>query len=429
MKILIVGQGGREHAMAWKIAQSPLAKTIYIAPGNAGTASEKKCQNVNIATTDVASLLKFSLQENIDLTIIGPEAPLAEGLVDTFQDHGLLCFGPTRAAAQLESSKAFCKNFMQQHGIPTATHSTFTNTTEAIRYLQTQSFPIVIKADGLAAGKGVIIADNLETATTAIVNMLDDHRFGQAGARIIIEEYIEGEELSFIVMTDGKTILPLASSQDHKRLLDNDQGPNTGGMGAYSPAPLCTPDLEERILKEVIRPAIEGMNQNLTPFTGFLYAGLMINSNKNINVLEFNCRLGDPETQPLLMRLESDLLELCKAAAQGELHLHDAKWSPRSAISVVMAANGYPGAVEKGDLITGLNQTRDASCIFHAATAIQNNDIITNGGRVLSVTSLGDDLQTASANAYELVDQIHWNGCHYRKDIGAKALSCKHEPA
>ena len=421
MKILIIGQGGREHALAWKAAQSALSTCIYIAPGNGGTATEDKCQNIDIAATDCAALLAFAEQNQIALTIVGPEAPLALGIVDQFQAKGLVCFGPTQAAAQLEASKAFSKDFMLANQIPTAQYATFTDSQRAIDHLKQCTFPIVIKADGLAAGKGVVIADDAQTACTAVRDMLEGNQFGEAGNRVVIEEFISGQELSFIAMVDGTHILPLASSQDHKRLLDQDQGPNTGGMGAYSPAPLCTPALEQRIMQEVMQPTVTAMAKQGTPFTGFLYAGLMISNDQQMKVLEFNCRLGDPETQPLMMRLQSDLVELCLLACQGELHTASIHWDARSAISVVMAAKGYPLAYEKGQVIHGLEHTPTEGKVFHAGTAQQDQQIITNGGRVLGVTALGETLAEASKNCYQAVEKIHWTECVFRRDIGAKA--------
>jgi len=423
VNILIVGQGGREHALAWKIAQSPLCQQVFIAPGNGGTAQENKCTNVSIDATDIDKLIQFCLKTHIDLTVVGPETPLALGIVDQFQAQGLACFGPTQAAAELESSKSFCKSFMFDHNIPTAKYTAFDNSAAATSYLQTQSFPIVIKADGLAAGKGVIIADDFEIACNTVHDMLDDNAFGAAGARVIVEEYLQGEELSFIAMVDGQTILPLASSQDHKRLLDNDMGPNTGGMGAYSPAPICTNELETRIMQQVMRPAVEAMQSRGTPFTGFLYAGMMISESNDINVLEFNCRLGDPETQPLMMRLQSDLLAVILAATQQRLQTQSLSWDPRSAIAIVMAAGGYPTKYEKGAIISGLKNDGLHTRIFHAGTTLQDSHITTNGGRVLAVASLGDTLHHASEVAYEQIQKIHWTDCYYRQDIGKNALS------
>ncbi len=418
MKILIIGQGGREHALAWKMAQSPLATEIYVAPGNGGTAMENKCQNINIAADDCAALLDFAQQQHIDLTVVGPEAPLALGLVDQFHAHGLTCFGPSQAAAQLESSKAFCKQFMQEHAIPTAGYASFTRTDEALNHLQQCTLPIVIKADGLAAGKGVVIATTLTEAQTAIHDMLDDNALGEAGHRVVIETFIQGRELSFIAMVDGTHIVPLASSQDHKRLLDDDQGPNTGGMGAYSPSPLCTPELEQRILNEIMRPTVNAMSQRGTPFCGFLYAGLMIQDDQQIQVLEFNCRLGDPETQPLMMRLQSDLVELCLLACKGQLHQASPQWDPRSALTVVMAAKGYPRAYPKGELIEGLNRPIDGK-VFHAGTALRDHQPVTQGGRVLGVTALGHTLADARHLCYQAVAGIRWPHCVFRHDIGA----------
>jgi len=419
LKVLIIGSGGREHALAWKAAQSPKVQKVWVAPGNAGTELEPKVQNIALAVDDADGLVKFAQSQEIDLTIIGPEAALDAGVSDRFLENGLACFGPSQQAARLEISKIFSKQFMQAHSIPTAAYETFTDEEQAIAYVHKQSLPIVIKADGLAAGKGVIIAQTLIEAEEAIHAMLTEKIFGQAGQSIVIEEFLQGVEMSYIVMTDGKTILPLASSKDHKRRDDYDQGPNTGGMGAYSPAPQITPDLEQRILKDVISPVIKGFEIIGIPYTGFLYAGLMITSGGEIKVLEFNCRLGDPETQAILMRLQSDLVELCHAAVQGKLDQVKASWDPRPALTVVLTAAGYPGNYQTGDCISSIMQTATDCKVFHAATQKINQEITTNGGRVLGVTALGVDLIEARNQAYSLVEKIAWPGAHYRTDIGA----------
>lgn len=421
MKVLVIGSGGREHALAWKLAQSDQVAHVFIAPGNAGTALERKCSNITISADDIQMLLQFAKAESIKLTIVGPELPLSLGIVDLFQRHNLRCFGPSQAAAQLECSKSFCKQFLSDNNIPTADFKTFNKTAEAIHYLQQQSFPIVIKASGLAAGKGVVIADDLISAETCVRDMLDEQQFGEAGAEIVIEEFLKGEELSFIAIVDGDTILPLASSQDHKRLKDNDLGPNTGGMGAYSPAPLCNPALEKLIMKEVMEPTVKAMQAQGTPYLGFLYAGLMVNNNR-IKVLEFNCRLGDPETQPLMCRLQSDLAELCLAACNKQLRNISLQWDARSALTVVMAAEGYPQQYAKGKIITGLNTSIDHTKVFHAGTTTYENTIVTSGGRVLGVSALGDTLEAAKQRAYQRVGTIQWDNCFYRTDIGNKAL-------
>jgi phosphoribosylamine---glycine ligase len=424
MKILIIGSGGREHALAWKIAQSTKVNRIFVAPGNGGSALENKCENVDIAADDINGLLSFATQERIDLTIVGPEIPLSLGIVDTFQNHELACFGPTQSAAQLESSKRYCKSFLQIHGIPTARFASFTDSDAALDYLSNHSLPVVIKASGLAAGKGVVITDNLVEAQQAVRDMLDDNQFNAQANGIVIEEYLEGEELSFIAMVDGKHVIPLASSQDHKRLNNRDEGPNTGGMGAYSPAPLCTPELQQRIMDTVMQPTVDALAASGTPYVGFLYAGLMI-SNHKINVLEFNCRLGDPETQPLMMRLESDLIDLCLLALNGRLQHTTIKWKPQHAVSVVMAANGYPLEYPKGDIIQGLNDINSKSTVFHAGTKQKDNETLTAGGRVLAVTALGDTLLEAKKNAYQNTQRIHWPNCHYRTDIADRGLKQK----
>lgn len=423
MNILIIGSGGREHALAWKAANSNQVETVYVAPGNAGTALENKVENVAIDVLDIDTLMQFAKEKKIELTIVGPEAPLAEGLVDTFEKNNLACFGPSQAAAQLETSKAFCKQFFKEENIPTAAFETFTDKAAALDYLKTQSLPIVIKASGLAAGKGVIIAETMEQAEAAVHGMLDDKTFGDAGNEIVIEDFLEGEELSFIVMVDGEDVLPLASSQDHKRRDDGDKGPNTGGMGAYSPAPLLTPELNERIMKTVIEPTVKALKRRGTPYRGFLYAGLMISESGEPKVLEYNCRLGDPETQPLLFRLQSDLIALCQAALNGELNNVQAQWDPRPAICVVLAAGGYPASYRKGDVIEGLSNSGNSDCkVFHAGTRSEDGKVLTNGGRVLGVTAVGTDLQAAREVAYAMAKKIQWPDYYYRHDIGHRAL-------
>ena len=423
MKILIVGGGGREHALAWKAAQSPLADTVYVAPGNAGTAREPGLENVSIAAEDVAGLLAFAQREAIGLTIVGPEAPLVLGLVDAFREAGLACFGPTRAAAQLEGSKAFCKAFMARHGIPTAAFATFTEVEPALAYLRDKGAPIVVKADGLAAGKGVVVARTEAEAASAVRDMLAGNAFGEAGHRVVIEEFLDGEEASFIVMADGRQALAMASSQDHKARDEGDTGPNTGGMGAYSPAPVVTPAVHERVMAEVILPTLRGMAAEGHPYTGFLYAGLMITPAGDIKVLEFNCRFGDPETQPILMRLRGDLPALCLRALAGRLDEAETEWDPRPALGVVMAAGGYPFDYAKGDAIEGLTGDLPADVkVFHAGTALRQGAVVTAGGRVLCVSALGANLAEAREKAYAQVAAIHWPGAYYRRDIGHRAL-------
>lgn len=423
MNILIVGNGGREHALAWKAANSKDVERIYVAPGNAGTALENNVENVAIDAIEINKLVSFAKEKNIDLTIIGPEAPLAAGIVDIFEKNNLACFGPSKAAAQLETSKAFCKQFLKEENIPTAAFETFTNKQDALNYLKTQSLPIVIKASGLAAGKGVIIAETEKEAENAVNAMLDEKMFGEAGCEIVIEEFLTGDELSFIVMVDGKHVLPLASSQDHKRRDDGDKGPNTGGMGAYSPAPLLNESLHKEIIETIIEPTVKALEKRGTPFTGFLYAGLMIDESGHPKVLEYNCRMGDPETQPLLFRLKTDLIQMCQAAIQKQLSQVQVQWDPRPAICVVLTAGGYPGSYRKGDIIEGLNLSNDSNCkVFHAGTKQKNGQITTNGGRVLGITALGDDLQQARNIAYARAKEIHWPDYYYRHDIGNKAL-------
>ena len=423
MKILIVGGGGREHALAWKIAQSKKVTKVFVAPGNAGTATEPKTENVVIDAEDIAALKAFALHEQIDLTIVGPEAPLVAGIVDEFQKDSLNIFGPSAATAQLEGSKSFAKQFMQQHGIPTGDYAVFSDYEEAEKYIASQSFPIVIKADGLAAGKGVVIAESKSEALQCAKHMLSGSSFGEAGHRIVVEEFIQGEEASFICMVDGEHVLPLASSQDHKARDEGDTGPNTGGMGAYSPAPIVDSVMHEKILQQVIHPVVKGFADQCTPFVGFLYAGIMIDKEYNPYVLEFNCRFGDPETQPILMRMQSDLAELCEAGVKTQLHQHTINWDPRTAVGVVLAAGGYPEDYEKGLVIQGLPEVEtDAQKVFHAGTKLIDNNVVTNGGRVLCATALGEDISSAQHCAYDIVNQISWPKMFYRKDIGAKAI-------
>lgn len=421
MKLLVIGGGGREHAIAWKLGRSPRIQRVFVAPGNGGTAQDPDLANVNIES--IPQLLDFALQEKIHLTVVGPEAPLAAGIVDVFRAAGLKIFGPTRAAAQLESSKEFAKAFMQRHGIPTAAYASFSDAAAAHAYIDQQGAPIVIKADGLAAGKGVVVAQTLTEAHAAVDAMLGKQSLGSAGARVVIEAFLSGEEASFIVLVDGEHILPLATSQDHKRLKDGDQGPNTGGMGAYSPAPVVTPEIHARIMREVIQPTVSGMAQDGISYTGFLYAGVMIDSAGNIQVLEFNCRMGDPETQPILLRLKSDLLTLFEHGVAGTLHLVEAEWDRRAALGVVMAASGYPEAPRKGDVISGLPITQEDVQVFHAGTHLQGKALETSGGRVLCVTALGDTVKIAQRRAYEVADQIHFADAQMRRDIGHRALS------
>ena len=420
MKLLVVGSGGREHALAWRLAQSPGLQVVYVAPGNAGTAREKELQNVPIS--DPHALADFAEKEAVYLTVVGPEAPLAAGIVNIFRARGLRVFGPTKEAAQLESSKDFSKRFMARHGIPTAKFETFSDAAAAHAYVDREGAPIVIKADGLAAGKGVVVAMSLDEAHAAIDMMLLDNKMGDAGARVVIEEFLEGEEASFIVMADGKHALPLATSQDHKRLKDGDQGPNTGGMGAYSPAPVVTPDVHARAMREVIMPTLRGMEADGIPYTGFLYAGLMIKSDGSIKTLEFNCRMGDPETQPIMMRLKSNFVTLLDAAIDGRLNQVDADWDIRVALGVVIAAANYPDTPRKGDVINGLDLKTEDAHVFHAGTAEQNGQVVTAGGRVLCVTALGDNVRGAQRLAYEAVNRIRFDGMQYRTDIGYRAV-------
>ncbi len=424
MNILIIGGGGREHALAWKIAQSPRVEKIFVAPGNAGTARELKCENVAINAEDVDGLLRFARQNKIDLTVVGPEAPLVLGVVDKFRAANLRIFGPTKGAAQLEGSKAFTKDFLARHKIPTAAYGNFADVAAAEAYIKKSGAPIVVKADGLAAGKGVIIAQTVDEAVAAVRDMLAGNAFGEAGHRVVIEEFLEGEEASFITMVDGEHILPLATSQDHKRVGDGDTGPNTGGMGAYSPAPVVTPAIHNRIMREVIEPTVRGMKAEGHPYTGFLYAGVMIGPDGTPKVLEFNCRFGDPETQPVMMRMQSDFIELIEAAIDGKLDQAQAQWDRRAALGVVMAAGGYPDSYDKGDVIAGLPETAAADCkVFHAGTALKDGAVITSGGRVLCVTALGATVGAAQKRAYETVRTISWRGAQFRADIGYRAIA------
>lgn len=420
MKILVIGSGGREHALAWKVAQNKEVSRVYVAPGNAGTALNPDMMNVPI--TKVDALVEFAQKEQIHLTIVGPEAPLSQGVVDAFRAAGLKIFGPTQAAAQLESSKDFAKAFMVRHNIPTAKYETFTDAAKAHDYINANGAPIVIKADGLAAGKGVVVAMTDDEAHQAIDMMLADNKLGAAGARVVIEEFLEGEEASFMVMVDGKNILPLATSQDHKRLLDADQGPNTGGMGAYSPAPVVTPEMHAKVLREIIRPTVEGMAKDDIPYTGFLYAGLMIGKDGSVKTLEFNCRMGDPETQPIMMRLKSDLVTLAEHAINGTLNQAETEWDRRFALGIVMASANYPESPKLGDEITGLPKDLQDAYVFHAGTTLKDGKVITSGGRVLCVTALGETVKFAQQQAYKIAEQIHFDGAQYRKDIGYRAI-------
>ena len=425
MKVLVVGSGGREHALAWKLAQSPKVSQVYVAPGNGGTAREEGL--VNVPITEISTLLEFAKRKGVRLTVVGPEAPLAAGIVDAFRGEGMKIFGPTQAAAQLESSKDFAKHFMARHNIPTAAFGTFIHAANAHAYIDKHGAPIVVKADGLAAGKGVVVAQTVEEAHAAVDAMLSGNTMGEAGHRVVIEECLLGEEASFIVMVDGKNVLPLASSQDHKRLGDGDTGPNTGGMGAYSPAPVVTPELHARIMREVIHPTVEGMAADGIPYSGFLYAGIMVGDDGAPKVLEFNCRMGDPETQPILMRLKSDLLVLLEAAVDGRLDQIEAKWDRRTALGVVMAAAGYPDAPRKGDVIEALPANSEDVQIFHAGTTLDGDTLKVSGGRVLAVTALGDSLRIAQARAYEIADQVRFAGSQMRRDIGFRGLERRHK--
>ena len=424
MKVLIVGGGGREHALAWKAAQSGQVDLVYVAPGNAGTSIENKIENVAISAEDIPALKTFAENEKISLTIIGPEVPLVAGIVDEFQRAGLPCFGPTKAAAILEGSKSFTKDFLKKYKIPTADYDVFTEIEPAVSYVKSKSIPIVIKADGLAAGKGVVIATTEDEAISTIEDMLSGNKFGEAGHRVVVEEFLQGEEASFIAMVDGKNILPLASSQDHKARDEGDTGPNTGGMGAYSPAPVVDAAMHDRIMQEVIVPTVEGMESEGRTYTGFLYAGIMITKDGTPKTLEFNCRFGDPETQPIMMRLKSDLVELCLAAIKGNLNECNAEWDERAALGVVTASAGYPASASKGDVITGLDNANNENVkVFHAGTANNNDDIVTAGGRVLCVTGLGESVTQAQAEAYKSLNKISYEGMFYRKDIGYRAVN------
>jgi phosphoribosylamine--glycine ligase len=420
MKILVVGSGGREHALAWKLAQSKKIQVVMVAPGNGGTALDGRLKNIFI--TDPVQLADYVQQEHIALTVVGPEAPLAAGIVDIFRERGLKIFGPTKKAAQLESSKDFAKAFMQRHGIPTAAYQSFSDAKAAHDYIDQQGAPIVIKADGLAAGKGVVVAMTPKEAHDAVDMMLSDNRFGDAGARVVIEEFLDGEEASFIVMVDGKNILPLATSQDHKRLMDNDEGPNTGGMGAYSPAPIVTPQLHARVMREIILPTVQGMAKEGIPYTGFLYAGLMIDAEGNPKTLEFNCRMGDPETQPIMVRLKTDLVKVMEHAVEGTLDQIELEWDRRTALGVVMAAANYPESPRKGDVIKGIPAETDDSVTFHAGSVLENDQLKTAGGRVLCVVGLGGTVRVAHKAAYEALDKIHFDGMQFRRDIGWRAM-------
>ena len=428
MNILIVGGGGREHALAWKLAQSPLADLILVAPGNAGSAGEAKVENVPIAVDDLAGLLQLAKDRDVGLTLVGPEAPLVAGIVDLFESAGQPCFGPSQAASQLEGSKAFTKDFLARHAIPTAAYGVFTELEPALAYLDQVGAPVVVKADGLAAGKGVILAQDRATAVDALRSMLGEGRFGAAGRRVVIEEWLQGEEASFIALVDGQHILPMASSQDHKAVGDGDTGPNTGGMGAYSPAPVVTPDLHARIMAEVMRPTVAGLAAEGIPYRGFLYAGIMVGDDGVPKVLEFNCRLGDPETQPILMRLRSDLLPLLLAAREGRLAQHQADWDPRAALGVVLTAGGYPGDYAKGHPILGLDSASapDAK-VFHAGTRLRDGQVVTDGGRVVCATALGETVGAAQRRAYQLAATLDWQDAYYRRDIGYRAVARERE--
>lgn len=424
MNVLIIGSGGREHALAWKAAQSAQVETVFVAPGNAGTDLEAGVKNVAIDILDFPKLVEFAKSNNVGLTIVGPEVPLVAGVVDYFQAEGLLCFGPSKGAAQLEGSKAFTKDFLARHKIPTADYANFTEVEPALAYLREKGAPIVVKADGLAAGKGVIVAETLEQAEDAVRDMLSGNAFGDAGCRVVIEEFLTGEEASFIVMVDGKNVLPMATSQDHKRVGDGDTGPNTGGMGAYSPAPVVTQDVHDRVMREVIYPTVNGMAAEGNTYVGFLYAGLMIDASGAPKVIEYNCRFGDPETQPIMLRLNSDLVELCLAALKGDLDNTTADWDSRASVGIVLAAGGYPDAYAKGDVISGLPTVEVAGeKVFHAGTTEKDGNTVTNGGRVLCATAVGNTVSEAQQRAYELAKKISWNGMFYRKDIAYRAIA------
>ncbi|MCW9014687.1 MAG: phosphoribosylamine--glycine ligase [Gammaproteobacteria bacterium] len=424
MKVLVIGGGGREHALAWKAAQSEQVEKVFVAPGNAGTAGEANMENIAIDVEDIEALKTFAQDNDIGLTIVGPEAPLVLGVVDAFRAAGLKIFGPSKGAAQLEGSKAFTKDFLARHKIPTAAYGNFTDINEAIAYIRQQGAPIVVKADGLAAGKGVILAQTEDEAIAAVTDMLSGNAFGDAGARVVVEEFLQGEEASFICMVDGKNILPMATSQDHKARDEGDTGPNTGGMGAYSPAPVVTDEIHRRVIDEVIRPTVDGMAAEGNDYTGFLYAGLMIDQNGASKVLEYNVRFGDPETQPIMLRFKSDLVELCLAAIDGKLDQHKTEWDERCSLGVVLAAGGYPASYDKGDVIHGLdNLETDSAKVFHAGTADKDGQVVTAGGRVLCACALGDTVAEAQQNAYRLVNKISWNNMYFRKDIGHKAIN------
>lgn len=424
MNVLVIGSGGREHALAWKTAQSPDVATVYVAPGNAGTAREPGLENIALDTMDFAGLADFADSNDVGLTIVGPEAPLVEGIVDYFNGRNLRCFGPSQGAAQLEGSKAFTKDFLARHNIPTGAYANFTELEPALAYLRDQGAPIVVKADGLAAGKGVIVAMTLEEAEAAVTDMLSGNAFGDAGCRVVIEEFLPGEEASFIVMVDGKNVLPMATSQDHKRIGEGDTGPNTGGMGAYSPAPVVDDAVFARVMEQVIMPTVEGMAAEGNDYTGFLYAGLMISDSGEPRVIEYNCRFGDPETQPIMVRLQSDLVALCNAALDGQLHNTTAHWDERCAIGVVLAAGGYPGSYDKGAVISGLDSHQaDNIKVFHAGTRLDGDAVVTSGGRVLCVTALGSNIAEAQKDCYKAADKISWDGVTLRKDIGWRAIA------
>lgn len=425
MNVLIIGNGGREHALAWKVAQSAQVETVFVAPGNAGTALDNNIENVAIAIDDFAALADFAENNQVGLTIVGPEAPLVEGVVDFFQARNLPCFGPTKGAAQLEGSKAFTKDFLARHQIPTGSYQNFTELEPALAYLREQGAPIVVKADGLAAGKGVIVAETLAQAEEAVRDMLSGNAFGDAGCRVVIEEFLEGEEASFIVMVDGENILAMATSQDHKRVGDGDTGPNTGGMGAYSPAPVVTPEIHQRVMDEVIIPTVRGMASEGNRYTGFLYAGLMINAQGEPKVIEYNCRFGDPETQPIMLRLKSDLAALCLAAIAGKLDTVTADWDARPAVGVVLAAGGYPSDYAKGEVITGIPAETDCSKVFHAGTRLADGKLVTNGGRVLCATAMASSVADAQQLAYAAAKQIKWRDAFYRNDIAYRAIDRK----
>ncbi|MBB5188682.1 phosphoribosylamine--glycine ligase [Zhongshania antarctica] len=425
MNVLIIGNGGREHALAWKVAQSAQVETVFVAPGNAGTALDNNIENVAIAIDDFAALADFAEKNQVGLTIVGPEAPLVEGVVDFFQARNLPCFGPTKGAAQLEGSKAFTKDFLARHQIPTGSYQNFTELEPALAYLREQGAPIVVKADGLAAGKGVIVAETLAQAEDAVRDMLSGNAFGDAGCRVVIEEFLEGEEASFIVMVDGENILAMATSQDHKRVGDGDTGPNTGGMGAYSPAPVVTPEIHQRVMNEVIIPTVRGMASEGNRYTGFLYAGLMINAQGEPKVIEYNCRFGDPETQPIMLRLKSDLAALCLAAIAGKLDTVTADWDSRPAVGVVLAAGGYPSDYAKGEVITGIPAETDCSKVFHAGTRLVDGKLVTNGGRVLCATAIASSVADAQQLAYAAAKQIKWRDAFYRNDIAYRAIDRK----